>query len=201
MFKRTVFLLCLTLSFTVSPLVYAGEKGQTNYVQLNTSAGEIILRLRPDRAPVTVANFERYVRKGFYDGTIFHRVIPGFMIQGGGFKPGLTRKQTSQPITNESDNGLHNNRATIAMARTSDPDSATSQFFINLVNNHYLDGSKGRPGYAVFGKVIRGMGVVDAIAKVATTTRDGFQNVPVKPVVIESARMINRSVALGKSSD
>ncbi len=201
MLKRTTLVLCLMFSSVISSLACAGDKGQTNYVQLNTSAGEIVLRLRPDRAPVTVANFEHYVREGFYNGTIFHRVIPGFMIQGGGFKPGLERKETGQPITNESDNGLHNDRATIAMARTADPDSATSQFFINLVNNHYLDGKQGRPGYAVFGKVIRGMGVVDAIAKVPTTTKHGFQNVPEKPVVIESARMVNRSVALGKSSD
>lgn len=195
--------LILLAALTVTPSVGFAASANTHpdYVRLETSAGAIVLELRPDVAPVTVANFERYVRSGFYNGTIFHRVIPGFMIQGGGFTTTMQKKQTFPPIVNESDNGLNNDRGTIAMARTSDPDSATSQFFINLVNNGYLDGTQGRPGYAVFGKVIRGMAVVDAISKVATTTTDGHQNVPVTPVVIKSAKLISRSVALGKAAN
>ena len=195
--------LILLSALIVMPTVGFAAAGtiQPSYVKLETSAGAIVLMLRPDAAPATVANFERYVRSGFYDGTIFHRVIPGFMIQGGGFTTTMQKKQTSPPITNESDNGLHNDRGTIAMARTSDPDSATSQFFINLANNGYLDGTQGRPGYAVFGKVIQGMAVVDAISKVDTTTRDGHQNVPVTPVIIKSAKLISRSAALGKAAN
>lgn len=199
---KTAALAFLLASITVLPNTADAAPGSKapDYVRLNTTAGVIVLRLRPDAAPVTVANFEHYVRSGFYNGTVFHRVIPGFMIQGGGFTAAMKQKATSAPITNESGDGLHNNRGTIAMARTSDPNSATSQFFINLVNNAYLDGRQGRPGYAVFGKVIRGMGVVDAIAKVPTTTKGPYQNVPVTPVVIKSARLISKSAALRKAT-
>ncbi len=161
-------------------------------VLLKTSAGDIVLELNKTAAPVTVINFVRYVNEGFYNGTVFHRVIPGFMVQGGGFTPEMTKKATHSPIINEADNGLKNTRGTIAMARTSVPHSATSQFFINHGNNAGLDSSSGRDpnGYAVFGKVIKGMGVVDAIAAGATVMRNGEKSFPVKPVVIKKATVI-----------
>lgn len=198
MLKRAVVTILLTFITAVSLPSVAAPNDSNNpiYVRLNTTAGSFVLRLRPDQAPITVRNFLHYVKTGFYNGTIFHRVIPGFMIQGGGFTQGMKKKSTDSPIKNESNNDLQNNRGTIAMARTSDPDSATSQFFINLVDNHYLDGQNGRPGYAVFGKVIRGMGVVDSIAKVPTTTKGPYQNVPVTPVVIRSANVISKAKAL-----
>ncbi|HKK13621.1 MAG TPA: peptidylprolyl isomerase [Gammaproteobacteria bacterium] len=155
---------------------------------MKTSEGTIVLELFPDKAPKTVANFLHYARSGFYDGTIFHRVIPGFMIQGGGFTAQMQRKPTEAPIKNEADNGLHNTTGTIAMARTPDPDSATSQFFINVNDNTNLDYRAPTPqgwGYCVFGKVTDGMDVVHAIEHVQTTSRDGHQNVPVNPIVIE----------------
>ncbi len=162
-------------------------------VELNTNKGTIVLELYPDKAPATVANFVQYVRDGFYNGTIFHRVIPGFMIQGGGFEPGMTQKATRGPIKNEADNGLKNDVGTIAMARTPDPDSATAQFFINVKDNDFLNYRSPTPqgwGYCVFGKVIEGMDVVHAIEKVATTNRGGHQDVPVDDVVIESATVL-----------
>jgi cyclophilin family peptidyl-prolyl cis-trans isomerase len=160
-------------------------------VELVTSMGSIVVELDEAKAPVTVKNFLTYVREGFYDGTIFHRVIPGFMIQGGGMLEDLKPKPAHAPIKIESNNGLKNNRGTIAMARTNDPNSATSQFFINLVNNDFLNyKSPSQPGYAVFGKVISGMSAVDAIAKVPTHTVGMSENVPVQAVVIISAREV-----------
>jgi peptidyl-prolyl cis-trans isomerase B (cyclophilin B) len=159
-------------------------------VEMQTNKGTIVLELYPDKAPATVANFLQYVRDGFYNGTIFHRVIPGFMIQGGGFEPGMTQKPTRDPIKNEADNGLKNDVGTIAMARTPNPDSATAQFFINAKDNDFLNYSSPTPqgwGYCVFGKVIEGMDVVRAIESVPTTTRAGHQDVPTEDVVIESA--------------
>jgi cyclophilin family peptidyl-prolyl cis-trans isomerase len=167
-------------------------KSETNLVKLQTSMGNILIELNAQAAPVTVKNFLQYVTDGFYDGTIFHRVIPGFMIQGGGFTEQMEKKDTREPIVNEASNGLPNERGTIAMARTNDPDSATCQFFINHVNNtplNYVE--NGNPGYAVFGKVIEGMDTVDAIASVRTTTRMGYQNVPDKPIVIKSAKVVS----------
>jgi peptidyl-prolyl cis-trans isomerase A (cyclophilin A) len=158
-------------------------------VVLDTSAGRIRLGLYEDKSPVSVANFVNYARKGHYDGTIFHRVIPGFMIQGGGMTPDLKEKPTDKPIKNEARNGLRNNRGTVAMARTNDPDSATAQFFINLKDNAFLDFGIRGAGYAVFGEVLEGMDVVDKIAAVPTTTRAGFENVPVTPVVIRTVRV------------
>jgi cyclophilin family peptidyl-prolyl cis-trans isomerase len=167
-------------------------KSETNLVKLQTSMGNIVLELNAKAAPVTVKNFLRYVEEGFYDGTIFHRVIPGFMIQGGGFTEQMEKKETRGPIVNEASNGLPNERGTIAMARTNDPDSATCQFFINHVNNRPLNYvENGNPGYAVFGKVIEGMDTVDAIASVQTTSRKGYQNVPDKPIVIKSAKVVS----------
>lgn len=158
-------------------------------VELATSKGRIVLELDPKAAPVTVANFLKYVQEGHYDGLVFHRVIPGFMIQGGGFDANLIQKKTNPPIVNEGQNGLKNNRGTIAMARTNVLDSATSQFFINLVNNNALD-YPNNGGYAVFGKVAEGMDVVDAIAAVKTTSKMGMQDVPAEPVVILTAKVL-----------
>jgi len=155
---------------------------------METSMGTITLELNSDKAPATVANFEKYAKSGFYDGTVFHRVIDGFMIQGGGFTKGMDQKPTGEPIRNEAMNGLKNLRGTIAMARTMVVDSATSQFFINLVDNAFLDFTAPTPqgfGYAVFGKVTDGMDVVDAIGKVKTGFAGPHQNVPETPVVIK----------------
>ncbi|MGM0570648.1 peptidylprolyl isomerase [Marinobacter sp.] len=159
-------------------------------VRVSTTEGAFNIRLRPDIAPKTVANFLQYVDDGFYDGTLFHRVIPGFMAQAGGFDQNMNRKDTRDPIENESSQTARNLRGTIAMARTADPDSATAQFFINLVDNPHLDATRARTGYTVFGSVTEGMGVIDAIGKVETTRRNGMGDVPVKPVVIESIKRV-----------
>ena len=162
-------------------------------VKLETSMGDITLELYPDKAPVTVANFLDYVKAGFFEGTIFHRVISGFMIQGGGLDAQMNKKPTRAPIKNEADNGLTNDAYTVAMARTNDPNSATAQFFINTVDNDFLnfkDKSIQGWGYAVFGKVTEGMDVVDAISKVKTGSRGGHQDVPVDTVVILKAERV-----------
>jgi peptidyl-prolyl cis-trans isomerase B (cyclophilin B) len=163
-------------------------------VVLQTSAGDITLELYADQAPKTVENFLAYVRDDFYDGTVFHRVIADFMIQGGGFDAELVRRETGEPITNEADNGLSNERGTVAMARTNMPHSATAQFFINVVDNPALDHRgkvSGRTwGYAVFGRVVEGMDVVDEIRYVETEPRGPHQNVPVEPVVIEDVEIL-----------
>jgi len=162
-------------------------------VKLETSMGDIVIELNEEAAPVTVKNFLRYVQEGFFDGTIFHRVIPNFMIQGGGFTAEMVQKKPHAPIVNEAGNGLKNDRGTIAMARTPDPDGATAQFFINHNNNDSLNYVESRnPGYAVFGKVIEGMETVDKIAAVKTRTRMGMRDVPVEPVVIKSAEVVSR---------
>src|SRR5262245_5339584 len=157
-------------------------------VVVDTSMGTIKIELFADKAPVTVKNFLQYVDDKHYDGTIFHRVIEKFMIQGGGFEPGMKERKTRDPIKNESDNGLSNQRGTIAMARLPKPDTATAQFFINVVDNPFLDRAKAKDGagYCVFGKVIEGMDVVDKIKKVATGEQGDFDDVPVKDVVIRS---------------
>lgn len=160
-------------------------------VKLETSLGNIVIELDEQAAPVTVKNFLGYVEEGFFDGTIFHRVINGFMIQGGGFTADMNRKQIHPPIVNEASNGLKNKRGTIAMARTNNPDSATSQFFINHKDNAFLNYVEGRnPGYAVFGRTVEGMDVVDKIAAVKTTMRNGMGDVPVEPVVIKSVKVV-----------
>lgn len=159
-------------------------------VRLTTNQGEIVLELNAQAAPKTTENFLSYVRDGFYDGVIFHRVIKDFMIQGGGFTPDMKQKATKTPIANEADNGLKNDEGTIAMARTNDPNSASSQFFINTVNNAYLNFKSKTPqgwGYCVFGKVVEGMETVKKIENAATTNRGGYQDVPVEPVIIEHA--------------
>ena len=173
----------------------SGEAGTpaSPRVALETSKGRIVLELDAARAPKTVENFLAYVRAGHYDGTIFHRVIDGFMVQGGGFTAEMQQKPTRPPVPNEADNGLKNLRGTVAMARTNDPHSASAQFFVNHVDNSFLDHTakdlRGW-GYAVFGKVVEGMEVVDAIAKVATATRSRMENVPVEPVVIQKATVL-----------
>ncbi|AGA86173.1 peptidyl-prolyl cis-trans isomerase [Streptococcus pneumoniae] len=159
-------------------------------VLLNTSLGEIELELEAEKAPISVENFLGYVDSGFYDGTVFHRVIPGFMVQGGGFGEGLNQKPTKAPIKNEADNGLHNVRGTVAMARTQNVNSATSQFFINHRDNDFLDHGSRDFGYAVFAKVVRGMDVVDQIAQVPTGNRATMQNVPLTPVKIITAKKL-----------
>jgi peptidyl-prolyl cis-trans isomerase B (cyclophilin B) len=162
-------------------------------VTLETSKGDVTLELYPDKAPETVKNFLSYVDSGFFNLTLFHRVIPGFMVQGGGFGKGLVHKEAHQPVKNEAANGLTNQRGTIAMARTSDPHSATSQFFINLVDNDFLNFTAATDkgyGYCVFGKVIAGMDVVDKIAAVKTHSVDMYQDVPVEDVFILKATKV-----------
>jgi peptidyl-prolyl cis-trans isomerase B (cyclophilin B) len=162
-------------------------------VKLHTNHGVITLELDAEKAPKTVENFLQYVRDGFFDGTIFHRVIDGFMIQGGGFVPGMTQKPTRDNIENEATNGLKNDAYTIAMARTPNPNSATAQFFINIANNSFLNFTAPTPqgyGYAVFGKVVEGMDVVDKIRKVKTGSRSGHQDVPLEDVVITQAEIV-----------
>lgn len=158
---------------------------------MDTSAGVIELKLDDEKAPITVANFVNYANSGHYDGLVFHRVIPNFMIQGGGMDAEMKPRDTQSPIKNESNNGLSNRRGTISMARTNDPDSATSQFFINSVNNTNLDGRGSRPGYAVFGEVSRGMEVVDSISAVETTSVGYFRDVPKQPITINSVKIVD----------
>ena len=166
-------------------------KGKMKMVKLHTNKGIITLQLDAEKAPLSVKNFLDYVNSGFYSNTIFHRVIPNFMIQGGGFEPGLQQKSTNAPIKNEAANGLKNDIYTIAMARTGDPHSATGQFFINTKNNSFLDypGQDGW-GYCVFGKVVEGKEVVDAIGKVRTGSSRGYQDVPVEDVIITKAEVV-----------
>lgn len=180
------------LALAACSLLLAGNllAAENPHVLLNTSMGEIEIELEAEKAPVSTKNFLEYVESGFYDGTVFHRVIPGFMIQGGGFNEGLNQKKTRAPIKNEADNGLHNVRGTLAMARTQDVNSATSQFFINHRDNDFLDHGGRDFGYAVFGKVVRGMDVVDQIAQVPTGNRSMMQNVPLSPVKIVSAKKL-----------
>lgn len=168
-------------------------KGNLNMVKLQTTKGDITIELNAEKAPETVKNFLEYVNSGFYNGTIFHRVINNFMIQGGGFDPDMKQKQTRAPIKNEAANGLGNDNYTIAMARTGDPQSATAQFFINVKDNGFLNYTAPTQqgyGYCVFGKVVEGKDVVDAIRKVQTGSRSGFQDVPLENVVITKAEVV-----------
>lgn len=188
-----------TLILMLGMAVAGGAQGaEAPRVKLETTKGTVVLELYPDKAPKTVENFLGYVERGFYDGTVFHRVIPGFVIQGGGFTADYERKATREPVANESDNGLDNDRGTISMARTRDPHSATTQFFINLADNENLNRRGGQWGYAVFGKVVEGMDVIDAIAAVETGAAGPFpRDAPQEPVVIESARRVET----GESGD
>lgn len=183
----------LTIGFLLlAPFVQAQDNPK---IKMATNHGDLVIELYPNQAPITVANFLRYVDEGFYDNTQFHRVIRGFVIQGGGFNTDMVQKPTHEPIKNESDNGLRNSRGTLSMARRNAPDSASSQFFINLTDNPNLDGSGNRPGYAVFGKVVEGMQVVDEIAQVPTQRRAGHRDVPTEPVVVSKASRLNTAAA------
>ncbi len=187
---KKIFLVILIVVFAFIPVF----SGQNPVVVMKTSLGDIEIELYHDKAPVTVNNFLAYVDSGFYDGTVFHRVINNFMIQGGGMIPGLQEKRTLSPIKNEAGNGLSNLRGTIAMARTQDVNSATSQFFINVADNRYLDYKNASPagyGYCVFGRVLKGMDVVDRIKSVATGRRGYYDDVPVRDVVIISIKRKN----------
>lgn len=189
-------LLSLSLFLLLAPAMAAKQDDKTTppRVEMETTMGNIVLELDPDKAPKTVANFLQYVQDGFYDDTIFHRVIDGFMIQGGGFTPDYQRKQTRAAIINEADNGLQNKTGTIAMARTMDPHSATAQFFINVADNEFLDHSSKTPrgwGYAVFGRVIKGMDVVNKIKTVATGPGGPFpKDAPQTPVIIKKVTLL-----------
>uniref|UniRef100_UPI0035B1FC72 peptidylprolyl isomerase n=1 Tax=Hylemonella sp. TaxID=2066020 RepID=UPI0035B1FC72 len=188
---RRSLLLAAAALFAVSAAHAQGAAAPR--VKLATSAGDIVLELQPARAPKTVENFLAYVRKGHYNGTIFHRVIPGFMIQGGGFDKAMTQKPTEKPIENEATNGLKNDRYTVAMARTPHPHSASAQFFINVNDNTFLNHSAPTQqgwGYAVFGRVVEGQDVVDKITAVPTGTQGMHQNVPLTPVIINAATVL-----------
>ncbi|PWW44642.1 peptidylprolyl isomerase [Melaminivora alkalimesophila] len=190
--RSTLALAGLALASVLS-LATTPARAAEPRVKLATSMGDIVVQLDPARAPRTVENFLSYVKDGHYDGTVFHRVIDGFMIQGGGFTPEMQQKPTKAPIKLEADNGLKNDKYTIAMARTGNPDSATSQFFINVVNNDMLNAPKpDGHGYAVFGKVVEGTEVVDKIKAVATGNRGPHQNVPTTPVLIQSATVLDK---------
>jgi peptidyl-prolyl cis-trans isomerase A (cyclophilin A) len=159
-------------------------------IRFETSLGDFTIEFFEKEAPESVANFNRYIEDQFFDGTIFHRIVPGFVIQGGGFTEDMTQKKTKPPVKNEADNGLKNKRGTLSMARTNDINSATSQFFVNLKDNDFLDNSRGNFGYAVFAKVTDGMDVVDKIAAVETGRKRGFDDVPVETVIMKSVRHV-----------
>jgi len=179
-----ILLLCLSLLLPAVASAQAAVPVNPRVV-IKTSEGDITVQLYADKSPLTVANFMAYVDSGFYKDTIFHRIIPEFMIQGGGFTADMKEKATREPVVNESNNGLHNTRGTLAMARTNDPDSATAQFFINQRSNLRLDGTGGRAGYTVFGEVIQGMDIVDFIATAPTGQVGAMGDVPKKPIVIK----------------
>lgn len=192
---RKLFL-CLVIAVSISPIAIStayAQKSNGNMVLIKTNFGEITVELYTDKAPKSTENFLNYVKNGFYDNTIFHRVIPNFMVQGGGFEPGMKQKKTNDPIKNEANNGLKNEPYTLAMARTNDPHSATAQFFINVENNEFLNHKSPTSsgwGYTVFGKVVQGTEVVDKI-KAVKTGRSGFhQDVPVEDVIIQSAKVL-----------
>lgn len=189
MLKSTLAAMAAVFALSaVAPAALAAKNDP--HVLLTTSAGNIELELNSQKAPISVDNFLKYVNSGFYNNTTFHRVIPGFMVQGGGFTADMQQKPTNAPVKNEADNGLPNARGTIAMARTAEKDSATSQFFINVADNAFLNHGQRDFGYAVFGKVVKGMDVADKIAQVQTHDVGPYQNVPSKPVVILSAKVL-----------
>ncbi len=183
-----IIALIMTAALTVSRVSRAQGMAENPKVIFSTTVGNFVIELYTDKAPITVKNFLAYVDAEFFDSTIFHRVIPGFMIQGGGFTESMQKKPTDPPIKNEAKNGLKNKRGTLSMARTQVVDSATSQFFVNLKDNAFLDHSTRSSGYAVFARVIAGMEVIDKIAAVPTGKKGPYQNVPKTPVVIKSAR-------------
>lgn len=189
MLKKIAIAACSVLF--AANLMAATAPAKPTHVVLDTSFGAIEIELADAKAPISTQNFLGYVDSGFYTNTIFHRVIPGFMVQGGGFTAQMKQKDTKGPIKNEAENGLHNVRGTLAMARTSDVNSATSQFFINTNDNAMLDHGARDFGYAVFGKVVKGMDVVDQIVNAQTGTKGGMQNVPLDPILIKSAKRVD----------
>ena len=196
--SRQIIAGTLLFGFVVGSSFAANKLASNPQVEIQTSQGNFVIELYPEKAPKTVANFLQYVNSDFYKGTIFHRVINNFMIQGGGFLRDLTEKPTNAPITNEANNGLLNELGTIAMARTNDPDSATSQFFVNLTNNQFLNYSNPSPelmGYCVFGKVISGLDVIQKIGVTPTTSVAGYSDVPVKAIIIKSIKVKNAKTA------
>jgi len=193
--KKTLTALFALLLCSMMQSTYSLTQGKQKMVKLHTNYGVITLQLDAEKAPNTVKNFLDYVNSGFYQNTIFHRVIADFMIQGGGFEPGMQQKPVNAPIQNEAANGLSNDKYTIAMARTNDPHSATAQFFINTKNNSFLNYSAANSqgyGYCVFGKVVEGMDVVDAIRKVKTGNKSGHQDVPQEDVIITGAEVVTK---------
>ena len=185
--------------FTLSTFLlalFSGSPASEKLILIQTTSGDITISLDFENAPMTSENFMKYVDSGFFNNTIFHRIIPGFVIQGGGFEHPMERKETLPPIKNEADNGLKNSRGTLSMARTSDPNSATSQFFINLVDNDFLD-HKGKNqsgwGYAVFAKVVDGLEIIDRIAETPTASFNGMQDVPSSPITITNVSILNSS--------
>jgi cyclophilin family peptidyl-prolyl cis-trans isomerase len=184
--RRAAALPLALLLATAGPTLAAAPQ-----VEVDTSAGRFVIQLDPERAPLTVAHFLDYVEAGHYDGLIFHRIVDGFVIQGGGYTPELELKPVKATVPNESGNGLSNRRGTVAMARTSDPHSADSQFYVNLADNVTLDPKPTRWGYAVFGQVVEGMEVVDDIGHRPTASRNGMNDVPVQPIVIRSVRLLD----------
>lgn len=187
--RKQIFLIVFILLFTITSNIQA----ETTMVKMDTNQGTIMLELDADNAPNTVANFLTYAKEGFFDGTIFHRVISNFMIQGGGFTEDMNQKEVHDPIKNEANNGLKNDNGTIAMARTGDPHSATAQFFINVKDNDFLNFSSETAqgwGYAVFGKVTEGMDIVEKIKAAETTTKGPYQDVPVEPIIIEKVSIV-----------
>ena len=189
LFYRSRKAIMKKLFIATSLILASGSLFANTLVDMKTSMGTIEIELYDDQAPISAKNFENYVKSNFYSGTIFHRVIPGFMIQGGGMDVNMIEKTTKAPIVNEASNGLKNNRGTLAMARTSDPNSATSQFFINVADNNFLNRSAMDAGYAVFGKVTKGMDIVDKIVKVPTGNYGMHQNVPKQPIKIISVQI------------
>jgi cyclophilin family peptidyl-prolyl cis-trans isomerase len=187
--------LLLSIALTALAVLNQADGAEPPQVKVETSAGDFVLQLDDVRAPLTVANFLQYVNDGFYNGTIFHRVVNGFVIQGGGYTADLTSKQPRPPVVNESGNGLSNRRGSVAMARTGDPHSANSQFYINLADNPPLDSKSTRWGYAVFGDVVQGMDIVDEIGHRVTGTKNGMQDVPAEPVIIRNVTILKVPVA------
>ncbi len=193
----SVLLLGWLLSFNTqaaTPTSTSTQKGKSSMVKFQTNQGSFTIELNAEKAPATVKNFLDYVNSGFYNGTIFHRVIDSFMVQGGGFEPGMKQKPVEAPVQNEAANGLKNDNYTVAMARTSDPHSATAQFFINVKDNNFLNHTASNAqgfGYCVFGKVVEGKDVVDAMRRVKTGNRSGFTDVPLEDVIITKAEVVN----------
>ncbi|TFG82847.1 MAG: peptidyl-prolyl cis-trans isomerase [Chromatiales bacterium] len=184
-----------SLTLVALTVITAAHGGELTQVKVETSAGDFVLQMDADRAPLSVANFLQYVRDGFYDGTIFHRVVNGFVIQGGGYAANMEPKPPRPSIPNEAGNGLTNRRGSVAMARTGDPHSADAQFYVNLADNLALDPKPTRWGYAVFGEVIQGLEIVDKIGHQVTSIKDGMQDVPIENVVIRKVTVLKTPIA------